>query len=348
MMSHANGLASKADGAISFGRSSGHSDVEPDRSPDRHRPGAEQLARAHGSSQELRCFDSECCCALACLMRRCRTAVACRPGGVARSSRERPHRDHRQHAGRTSAVRRLARSQTPREISEARPRLSQPWLQRRRGRDAPSIQEFRHARRVAQRQAGADWRVPGEPLRRRQHAGRCHLRVLRLQRVLRRRSRTAGVPAAADRVDPAHALAAVQRPIGSAGRVVLADRARRSRKSVTFRTGARTTSGWSSTRRAMGEVARAGNVLFVDLFTPSQALYAATAAPLTMNGVHLNAEGNRLMAGAIEQQLFGSAPTRDAVVPRAHPAGRPEQELPLVPPLPHARTATRRTATARS
>ena len=139
--------------------------------------------------------------------------------------------DHRQHAGRASAVRRLARSQAPRAVSEARPRLSQPRLQRRRGRDAPSIEELRHAGRVAERQAGADRRLSGEPLRRRQHAGRRHLRVLRLQRVVRRRGRTAGVPAAADRVDPAHAVAAVQRAIGAAGRVVLADRSRRSRQS---------------------------------------------------------------------------------------------------------------------
>ena len=64
--------------------------------------------------------------------------------------------------------------------------------------------------------------------------------------------------------------------------------------------------------KAMGEVARANNVLFVDLFTPTQKLYAATSAPLTMNGVHLNAEGNRLVAAAIEQGLFGSAPEREA------------------------------------
>ena len=59
--------------------------------------------------------------------------------------------------------------------------------------------------------------------------------------------------------------------------------------------------------KAMAEVARASNILFVDLFTPSQALYTSTAAPLTINGVHLNAEGNRLVARAIDQQLFGSA-----------------------------------------
>ena len=112
------------------------------------------------------------------------------PGGRA-ASLELHENDHIAIIGNTlaerSAVRRLARSQTPRAVSEARPRLPQPRLQRRRGRDAPAVEEFRHARRVAERQAGADWRLPGEPLRRRQHAGRRHLRVLRLQRVLRRR-----------------------------------------------------------------------------------------------------------------------------------------------------------------
>jgi glucose/arabinose dehydrogenase len=66
--------------------------------------------------------------------------------------------------------------------------------------------------------------------------------------------------------------------------------------------------------RAMGDVARAHGVLFVDLFRPSRELYAATAAPLTMNGVHLNAEGNRLIAQAIERGLFGSAPSRGAAI----------------------------------
>ena len=97
----------------------------------------------------------------------------------------------------------------------------------------------------------------------------------------------------------------------------------------------------------MGEVARANNVLFVDLFTPSQALYTATAAPLTMNGVHLNAEGNRLIAGAIEQQLFGNAPTRDAAY-----LGRIQQAVQNKNLHWFRRTArptaTRRTATARS
>jgi glucose/arabinose dehydrogenase/lysophospholipase L1-like esterase len=57
--------------------------------------------------------------------------------------------------------------------------------------------------------------------------------------------------------------------------------------------------------RAMGEVAKAHGVTFVDLFTPSRALYASEPAPLTINGVHLNADGNRRIAEAIDEALFG-------------------------------------------
>jgi glucose/arabinose dehydrogenase len=60
--------------------------------------------------------------------------------------------------------------------------------------------------------------------------------------------------------------------------------------------------------RAMGEVAAAAGVTFVDLFAPSTRLYAENRAPLTINGVHLNAEGNRLIAGAIDRALFGDRP----------------------------------------
>jgi glucose/arabinose dehydrogenase len=57
--------------------------------------------------------------------------------------------------------------------------------------------------------------------------------------------------------------------------------------------------------RAMAEVAKAKGVTFVDLFNPSLRLYAASKAPLTMQGIHLNAEGNRQMAQVIDQALFG-------------------------------------------
>ena len=45
--------------------------------------------------------------------------------------------------------------------------------------------------------------------------------------------------------------------------------------------------------KAMAEVAQARGVRFVDLFAPSRQLYAAAKTPLTINGVHLNANGNR-------------------------------------------------------
>ena len=60
--------------------------------------------------------------------------------------------------------------------------------------------------------------------------------------------------------------------------------------------------------KAMGEVAQARSVRFVDLFTPSLALYSAAKSPLTINGVHLNAEGNRKIGEVIDRELFG-APT---------------------------------------
>ena len=57
--------------------------------------------------------------------------------------------------------------------------------------------------------------------------------------------------------------------------------------------------------RAMEQVAKAQNITFVDLFTPSTQLYAAARTPLTMHGVHLTAEGDRQIAQVIDRALFG-------------------------------------------
>ncbi|MEW6303283.1 MAG: PVC-type heme-binding CxxCH protein, partial [Verrucomicrobiota bacterium] len=62
---------------------------------------------------------------------------------------------------------------------------------------------------------------------------------------------------------------------------------------------------------AMAEVAKANNVVFVDLFTPSQDLYAKAKQPLTINGVHLNERGDEQLAAVIEKGLFGDAPSRN-------------------------------------
>jgi glucose/arabinose dehydrogenase len=74
--------------------------------------------------------------------------------------------------------------------------------------------------------------------------------------------------------------------------------------------------------RAMAEVARAHAVRFVDLFTPSLELYAATGPPLTIQGIHLNAEGDRLIAQVIDRALFGEpAAYPDAYLARLREAG---------------------------
>ena len=63
---------------------------------------------------------------------------------------------------------------------------------------------------------------------------------------------------------------------------------------------------------AMAEVAQANGVPFVDLFHPTQAAYG-NAKPLTINGIHLNADGNRILAQIIDRSLFASTsdPKRD-------------------------------------
>jgi putative heme-binding domain-containing protein len=59
---------------------------------------------------------------------------------------------------------------------------------------------------------------------------------------------------------------------------------------------------------AMREVAAANKIPFVDLFKPSQDLYAQAAKPLTINGIHLTEEGDRLIAQVIDTALFAADP----------------------------------------
>jgi len=63
----------------------------------------------------------------------------------------------------------------------------------------------------------------------------------------------------------------------------------------------------------MRDVARDKGVPFVDLFHPSLELYGRTAEPLTINGVHLTPEGNRLIAEVIVRSLWGGETTIDPV-----------------------------------
>jgi putative heme-binding domain-containing protein len=59
---------------------------------------------------------------------------------------------------------------------------------------------------------------------------------------------------------------------------------------------------------AMAEVAKANGVPFVDLFHPTQALYAKATEPLTINGIHLSERGDEELAKVIDQALFPGAP----------------------------------------
>lgn len=59
---------------------------------------------------------------------------------------------------------------------------------------------------------------------------------------------------------------------------------------------------------AMREVANANGILFVDLFDPSRELYAEAAAraeSLTINGIHLGEQGDKLLAQAMFKGIFG-------------------------------------------
>ena len=61
--------------------------------------------------------------------------------------------------------------------------------------------------------------------------------------------------------------------------------------------------------RAMEEVVKAHpDVTFVNLYEPSLKLYAAQKAPLTIQGIHLNSEGNRRISEVIDRALFGDPP----------------------------------------
>jgi mono/diheme cytochrome c family protein/lysophospholipase L1-like esterase len=60
---------------------------------------------------------------------------------------------------------------------------------------------------------------------------------------------------------------------------------------------------------AIKEVAAEKSVAFVDLFTTSKALYAKETKPLTLNGVHLLPDGNRLIGEVIASAITGETVT---------------------------------------
>jgi putative heme-binding domain-containing protein len=57
--------------------------------------------------------------------------------------------------------------------------------------------------------------------------------------------------------------------------------------------------------KAMAEVAKANNVVFIDIFYSTRQAYGAVNKPVTINGVHLSDAGNELLASIIDAALFG-------------------------------------------
>jgi putative heme-binding domain-containing protein len=63
--------------------------------------------------------------------------------------------------------------------------------------------------------------------------------------------------------------------------------------------------------RALAKVCRAEGVECVDLFTPTLEASARGDRPLTDDGIHPNAHGDRILSGIIDEALFGPHPRRD-------------------------------------
>ena len=89
--------------------------------------------------------------------------------------------------------------------------------------------------------------------------------------------------------------------------VLLSPIAHENLKSPNYPTGDANNQNLALYTTAMGDVAKANSVQFVDLFRPSLALYAKATSPLTMNGIHLTDDGDRALAPVQFEALFGTA-----------------------------------------
>jgi len=59
--------------------------------------------------------------------------------------------------------------------------------------------------------------------------------------------------------------------------------------------------------KAMAEVAKNAGVPFVNLFSPTQELFAKSSVRLTVNGIHVNADGDRALAPVQFKAVFGQS-----------------------------------------
>jgi putative heme-binding domain-containing protein len=76
--------------------------------------------------------------------------------------------------------------------------------------------------------------------------------------------------------------------------------------------------------KAIGDVAKDTGVHFVDVFAPTKIAFANAKKPLTINGVHLNEDGNRALAEAIDAGLWPAkgayAPPDEKLLAKLRPA----------------------------
>lgn len=78
-------------------------------------------------------------------------------------------------------------------------------------------------------------------------------------------------------------------------------------KSPNFPDGVENNRRLSAYTQVMEETAREKEVLFVDLFSASQQMYEKASEALTINGIHLNENGNQQIGRYISETLFGTA-----------------------------------------
>jgi glucose/arabinose dehydrogenase len=71
--------------------------------------------------------------------------------------------------------------------------------------------------------------------------------------------------------------------------------------------GARNNANIELYSNAMAEVAASKQVLFANLFKPTRAAFEASSSPLTINGIHLNEQGDAAVARLLEAALFGES-----------------------------------------
>ena len=244
----------------------------------------------------------------------------------------RPHRARRQHPGRAPAAVQPLRDAVADAFCRPRSRRPQPRLERRHAHAAAAAAQLRrrdHAPHAA--------------------AGRRHHRVLRAERVVRRRGRPAAVRTRPRRL-PARRTSPARYNGASAPRVALVRRSPTSASRIwSTSTSRRATASWRATPRRCAVWPRSAASCSSICSRRPAACMAQAAGPLTINGIHLNEDGRPHRRRPAARRA--SAP-RPAAMRAAGPAevarledtarARPRQEPAVLLPLASAQRRVHR------